>query len=564
MKIMRRRTLVGVSDSGRFIYALIASGALHLLSFITLGLLINWLSLFIETAQPVFLDFIFMPQDVEREAGRTNTGAVLKKAIASGESDPHSDMASEKVPDHIRQNEQRRRESEALKNGAKSQARTPEIFPLTKEDIEKTAQDVHAGSLEKTMPVADVDLNRKSIIPAIAPQKYRSVNNRYARQLKTQPALLSIAPDVRKMLRSKFRKWTENFHEMKLPDSTLTWKRRGKTYTAKFERRPAKLNTGLDEVHVSVSTEGDGMELKTEMRMKRLAFSNYAQFVDSWDPQVAVHDDELTGRFHANSKINISISGKVKPKFNGKVTTASYKVNSGSRFPFFNKKAIFPNGLETGVKVIRLPRALAPFAADTTLSPEQILEFREHAYITFYTDGTYSWRTIGDELQTGHGAVSEKPFYVIGHKRRRLHIQGCVKGKVLVYSPGNIVIDDDLTYASNPENAQLSEDFLGIISDRNVVIAKSSGAGADNLEIYAAIFARNRFIVENIYSKNHGIMHIYGSLTAGTMSATEPRYATRVRFDKRLEQRRPPNFPMTNRYEVSDWEPNWKIGATDK
>ncbi|NUO84098.1 hypothetical protein HUU05_28830 [candidate division KSB1 bacterium] len=46
---------------------------------------------------------------------------------------------------------------------------------------------------------------------------------------------------------------------------------------------------------------------------------------------------------------------------------------------------------------------------------------------------------------------------------------------------------------------------------------------------------------------------------SGSLSATEPRYATHVRFDKRLEQRRPPYFPMTDRYEITDWQPEWKM-----
>jgi hypothetical protein len=31
-------------------------------------------------------------------------------------------------------------------------------------------------------------------------------------------------------------------------------------------------------------------------------------------------------------------------------------------------------------------------------------------------------------------------------------------------------------------------------------------------------------------------------------TATEPRYATGIRFDPRLESRRPPGFPVTDRY----------------
>ena len=64
-------------------------------------------------------------------------------------------------------------------------------------------------------------------------------------------------------------------------------------------------------------------------------------------------------------------------------------------------------------------------------------------------------------------------------------------------------------------------------------------------------------------ARNHALLDIYGSVTAGTFSATEPRYATRVRFDPRLEHKRPPNFPMTERYELEQWDPRWTVVSAD-
>ena len=47
---------------------------------------------------------------------------------------------------------------------------------------------------------------------------------------------------------------------------------------------------------------------------------------------------------------------------------------------------------------------------------------------------------------------------------------------------------------------------------------------------------------------------ILGSLTAGTILETEPRYATKLDYDKRFEYLRPASFPMTRRYEVDSWD----------
>jgi len=52
-------------------------------------------------------------------------------------------------------------------------------------------------------------------------------------------------------------------------------------------------------------------------------------------------------------------------------------------------------------------------------------------------------------------------------------------------------------------------------------------------------------------------LRIYGSLSAGSMSASEPRYAMRLEYDSRFENRRPPGFPSTNRFEVDQWNGKW-------
>ncbi|TLY49034.1 MAG: hypothetical protein E6K50_10745 [Gammaproteobacteria bacterium] len=82
--------------------------------------------------------------------------------------------------------------------------------------------------------------------------------------------------------------------------------------------------------------------------------------------------------------------------------------------------------------------------------------------------------------------------------------------------------------------------------------------GPGDLEIQAAVYARRRFVVTDYDAPREGTLLIYGSLTAGSLSATEPRYATRYEFDKRFEYERPPGFPMTDRYEIESWDTQWR------
>jgi hypothetical protein len=130
---------------------------------------------------------------------------------------------------------------------------------------------------------------------------------------------------------------------------------------------------------------------------------------------------------------------------------------------------------------------------------------------------------------------------------------------VLVYSPRRIVIDGNLVYAQNPEGEPGADDYLGLVSDRYVDVAPPDVTGAGDLLINGAIYAKRQFAIKEFRNRNDGELYIYGSLSVGSFSPTEPRYRTRIRFDRRFEKLRPPGFPLTDRFEVESWDTNWNI-----
>jgi hypothetical protein len=147
--------------------------------------------------------------------------------------------------------------------------------------------------------------------------------------------------------------------------------------------------------------------------------------------------------------------------------------------------------------------------------------------------------------------------YFVAAPHVTLSVQGVAAGRILVYSPLRIVIEGNLTYASDPRRDRGSEDFLGLVSDRDVEVAPPGVTGPGDLEIDAAIYAGRRFIVTSIDHPRSATLHIYGSLAAGTLTASEPRYATKIEYDVRFERERPPGFPSTNRYEAANWDGQW-------
>jgi hypothetical protein len=200
-------------------------------------------------------------------------------------------------------------------------------------------------------------------------------------------------------------------------------------------------------------------------------------------------------------------------------------------------------------------------ASDTSFASRPAEPFTEETWLTFHRDGTYTWRTASAPEIEQRAVLSAEANCIVGRGKAKLHLKGVVNGTLIVYCENKIIIDDDLLYAQNPEHITGADDFLGLVSRKDVEIAPPSVTGPGDLRIDAAILAKGRFYVTNIYSRHRGALHIYGSLSAGSISATEPRYATRIRYDKRFDKVRPPNFPMTSRFEIVDWDAQWKVNA---
>jgi hypothetical protein len=377
------------------------------------------------------------------------------------------------------------------------------------------------------------------------------------------PVTRPMASAEREMLEEQALDWVE--HLGRDPESlTLqSWQAQGRTFAATFTSVPAADDASLDHVLVEISTEHGGDHLTATMRMTRLAFSSYAQFVDRWDPSVQIHDDVVDGRFHSNSEVIIGSSRDVHPSFLGRVTTASRRVNTSNIRGRVNRDQMFLGGLETGVRRIFFPKDSSPQEIGDSSHAERAQLFERDARIEFFGDGSFGWRYLDGGMLAQQRALPEGPNYLVAADKADLYVSGVVAGTVLVYSPDDIVIEGDLRYADDPVVVPDSEDFLGLVAEKSVEVAEPDVTGHGDLRIDAAIYARRRFAVRRYSARDDAELTIFGSLTAGTVSATEPRFATRVRFDARLESQRPPGFPVTDRYELGAWDVRWQVEPVD-
>jgi hypothetical protein len=357
------------------------------------------------------------------------------------------------------------------------------------------------------------------------------------------------------MLTKNVQQLAQKLLDSNLANTELTWQQDGQRYSARVVRQPAADSTGLEQVIAEIMTDKDGKRMKTRLSLKRLAFSHFTQLVNHWDPNIRLHDDVIDGRFHSNTEIGLAFTGGIEPRFFGKVTTAAASMTI-DEFPKRRNKDVFQGGVETRTERVTLPREMPDVLSDGQETERRI--FTADTRIIFNPDGSYVWRLANGEGALERAEPSQRPQYLVGDKGAKLYVRGTVAGIFTVYSPTDIEIEDDLVYKQDPRDTVISRDFLALISGRDIRVARTQITGKGDLNIHAALFARRRFCIESPDRGKIGRLNILGSLTAGTILETEPRYATKLDYDKRFEYLRPASFPMTRRYEVDSWDQDWQ------
>ncbi|HEY8538545.1 MAG TPA: hypothetical protein VIL28_06740 [Steroidobacteraceae bacterium] len=375
-----------------------------------------------------------------------------------------------------------------------------------------------------------------------------------------QARKIEIPPEQRTKLLERITQAARELTD--LAQTEITWEEDGREYRAVLRREAPSSSMDLERVAAEVRTTDQGTSMHTQLWLSRLAFSQFGQVIDRWDPNVQLHDDEIIGRFHSNTSLLIRASHEAIPKFFGKVTVAARDLRfDGSRR---RQKEMFQGGLQTSAQRIDFPERAKPFVDVPKDSNAHVHRFADDAHIVFYGDGSYTFQGRRSDAALVQRYSPDEPVYLLGEKNVTLYVRGVVRGYVLVYSPYRIVIEGSLTYSVDPRVDSDSDDYLGLVSDRNVEIARPYVTGRGDLRVDGAIFARRRFLVTDIERPHRATLWIYGSLTAGTVSASEPRYATKVEFDPRFDRVRPPGFPSTNRFELASWDGSWTEASLDE
>ena len=341
------------------------------------------------------------------------------------------------------------------------------------------------------------------------------------------------------------------------PRAQATWNQEGKQYTAELMLERATDAVEPDRVIAEVSAETGGRRYTTLVMLKRMAFSEFSQVIDRWDPMVQLHDDEIVGRVHINSRFNILSDGEARPTVQGKVSTAASGINVRS-IGRRRSSDMFREGVETRADRISLEVAVDPIAWAERDADARVHQLAGDTRIRFFADGSYGWGDSRLDTPQHRAEADDGSVYFIAASGATLYVQGVVAGRYLVYSPQRIVVEDSLTYAHDPRVEPESDDYMGLVCDRNIEIARPEVTGPGDVDVHAALFARRRFVVTDIDHRGPAAtLRILGSLAAGSVTASEPRYATKVVYDERFERTRPPGFPSADRFGIDHWDGRW-------
>jgi hypothetical protein len=276
--------------------------------------------------------------------------------------------------------------------------------------------------------------------------------------------------------------------------------------------------------------------------------------------------DTAWGRVHSNGNFHVSGS----PVFMGKATTSKgFDPKPGVG----QNKAVYKKGYETGVASIQFPSDINEIIAASTSGGKS---YAGDIWVTLSPGTAANNDGYAVVRATAAGPVIDTVWLsgafngvILGGGR--VNVQGTLDGKLTIASQQDLYIQNDIVYEKDPM-AGASDDLLGLVAGKNVVVADNAANNSDCV-IQGAIFARDiAFTAENYASRGmSGALRVLGSIIqkergqvsqlAGTNVTSG--FNKRYRYDTRLEDPafRPPYFPgyYVKTYDITNWWESYRI-----
>ncbi len=365
--------------------------------------------------------------------------------------------------------------------------------------------------------------------------------------------------------------YVENYaHELAVSGANLAANEMflNQTWTSGYNNidfKGGKLNVKVDIIDAFTDTrkitstaEYQTVKQTVEVTLIPSRFSKYAYYSTSEGGNIIwISKDTVWGPFHTQDWIRVSGS----PVFYGKVTTLK-GVQKNSK----TDKPQFLGGFESGINV-PIPNNSVTSMGNAATTGGFKITGKDTVYLTFVSD-SIKIRYAYKGAVTTFAANNLSANGVIFVENSTVRIQGKVKGKFTVAvsgtssAGGDIYIDDDITYNTNPLTNPNSTDILGLVAKSDVIITQNA-ANNNNVNIHASIFCETgSFTAQNYNSRPvSGAINLLGGIVqytrgpVGTFSGSTitSGFSKSYKYDERLLLVSPPAFPATGGYEIVSW-----------
>jgi hypothetical protein len=306
----------------------------------------------------------------------------------------------------------------------------------------------------------------------------------------------------------------------------------------------------------ATATYGDSMYSVTVL-FHPSQFSKFCMYTGPMGGTYFEPSDSVFGPCHIEGTLNYGNPGggpqTFGAYFGGKVTTKSgiAALTNPAKLP------TFAQGREDGVSV--------PLSINTT-------ELKAQAGANLFSGGELWLDLKNDSVAyktSKTGAVTTKlisqfaPNGVIAIDKGTLHVQGQLNTRLTVASlrssgssGGSVIIDDNITYKTDPRIDPLCKAMLGIVGYTSIYI--DTAAAHNNFTVQGSMYSQTEGVqVVNYNTRPRGNLYVLGGWIGNkvyaTSNGTTAGLPVNVTYDERFRVDAPPHFPGTNGYEILAW-----------
>jgi hypothetical protein len=309
---------------------------------------------------------------------------------------------------------------------------------------------------------------------------------------------------------------------------------------------------------LSTSANYGGVNKTIEVIFQPSSFAKFA-YLSINDPTNLYWSgkDTIWGPFHSEGNIN----AYQHPVFVGKATTkgtVKYLTSEAADAPHFL------GGFESGVSITFPPSGIDNLKSLAN-DDGHIFSGKDTVYVTFVGD-SIKYRFNYNEIPTTVLASTLAPNGVIFADNAILRLQGTVKGRYTIACDGtapkgNVYLDDNVIYNSDPRINPDSKDMLGIVSRNNVKITENA-ANKSSIDVHASIYCEKggfgagwpKFTEPNGNINLLGGIQNYCRVQIGIIQGSEIwGFNRRYKYDQRLMIASPPGYPGTGGLEIVSW-----------